>query len=155
MTPSGAQNAPVPGLTFGQVVEAQTLQTTASAAPSPSARDGAGPTNGPGKDVASVEPPKAPARPAAKPAPGIAAAGAAYAAILASPATESDARGMLAQLQRKYGAALGAHRLTYHRAKGAEGTVFEVRAAGLANDEAQALCAKLSSAGASCQVGSQ
>jgi hypothetical protein len=155
MTPSGAQNTPVPGLTFGQVVEAQTLQTTASAAPSPSARDGAGPTNGPSKDVASVEPPKAPARPAAKPAPGSAAAGAAYAAILASPATESGARGMLAQLQRKYGAALGAHRLTYHRAKGAEGTVYEVRAAGLADDEARALCDKLSSAGASCQVGSQ
>ena len=62
---------------------------------------------------------------------------------------------MLAQLQRKYGAALGAHRLTYHRAKGAAGTVYEVRVAGLADDEAQALCAKLSSAGASCQVGSQ
>ena len=38
--------------------------------------------------------------------------------------------------------------------QGAEGTVYEVRLAGLANDEAQALCAKLTSAGASCRVGS-
>jgi hypothetical protein len=155
VTPIWVQNARVPDLTFGQFVAAQTLQTTVSATPSSSARDRAAPTNGPGEDVASVEPQKVPARSAAKPAPDNAAAGTTYAAILASPTTESHARGVIAQLQRKYRAALGARRLTYHRSKGAEAIVYEVRAAGLAYNEAQALCAKLSSAGTPCQVESQ
>lgn len=150
IAPAGPQAAPAPGLTFGQVVEAQKFQMPAAA------RDGAGPTNGPALDVAAVELPKVAARPAAhpaaQPAPSVAAAGTTYAAILASPTSESAARGMFVQMQKKYGAALGTHRLTFHRAKGAEGTVYEVRVAGLVDDEAQALCAKLSSAGAACQV---
>ena len=58
----------------------------------------------------------------------------------------------LTELQKKYGPALGGHRLTYHRAKGAAGIVYQVRVAGLANDDAKSLCAKLTGAGLSAWV---
>lgn len=149
-----AQAAPAPGLTFAQVVAAQTLPAPGSV-PAPSTRSNAGATNAPNLDFASAEPPTAAARPATKSKADVAAAGTTYAAILASPTSESEARGLLSQLQKKYGEALDGHRLTFHRVKGAEGTVYEVRAAGLADDEAQTLCTKLSNAGTSCTVRSE
>jgi hypothetical protein len=150
-----APAGPAPGLTFARLVEAQKLQMPTAAPPTAAARDDAGPTTGLDTDITFVAPPKVAARPAARPAPSVAATGATYAAILASSGSESAARGMLAELQKKYGAALGTHRLSFHRASRVDGTVYEIRAAGLDDDDAQALCAKLSSAGASCQVAGQ
>jgi hypothetical protein len=157
--PNGDQFGAAPDSAATPFTEPQILQMPASsppAPPAPAATDTATPAaaGGAGKQVAALAPPKA------APAPAIRTTSAGdaaetFAAVLASPAAESDARNMLGQLQKKYGAALGGHRLTYHRVKRAEGVVYEVRVAGLGNDDAQSLCAKLSKAGASCDVGSQ
>lgn len=151
-TPTGIQAVPAGDASPSQFAEAQPLQMPG--APKASASAAAAPTSHGGEAVADVEQPQAPARRAAKPAAPPTAAEAAYSAILASPAAETEARAMLAELSKKYGTALAGHRLTYHRAKGAEGIIYQVRVAGLASGDAQALCTKLGKAGASCQVGS-
>ena len=154
---SGASNG-----SAGQFSEAQPLQLSSPGSPTNAAEssasvgdDSATPVNGPAPVVATREPPKTAASPAARIVPTNAAAGATFAAILAAPMAESAARSMLTTLQKKYTGALAGHRLTYHRVKSASGIAYDVRAGGLANAAAKSVCDKVNQAGGSCQVGSR
>jgi hypothetical protein len=143
----------------GQAAQAQPFQlltTGASSAPDPQPpATGGSSADDQDQTVASREPTPPMARSVAKPATARSNAGGDAAAILASAKAETDARTMLGTLQKKYGAALAGHRLTYHRVKHSDGMAFEVRVAGLGKSGAQALCDKVTKTGGSCQVGSQ
>lgn len=142
------------GAASGQASEAQTFQSPPSSPPAQPGVSNAASQAPPATNVASREPPaaSAPVHSAARTAPVAAQAGRNFEAVLAAPSSELEARGTLSTLQRKYGTELAGYRLTFHHAKRAGQTVYEVRVAGLANDAAQALCDKLTKAGGSCDI---
>jgi hypothetical protein len=155
-TPAGDQLASA-GAAPAQAAEAQSFQSPpSSVAARPRVNNTASQTP-PAENVASRESPPANvhARSAARTVPAAAQGGRNFEAVLASPSSESEARGMLSTLQQKYGPALAGYRLTFHHVKHTGQTGYEVRVAGLANDAAQTLCDKLTKAGGSCEVTSQ
>ena len=82
-----------------------------------------------------------------------AASSGSYAAYLTSSSTVADARASLAPLQKKYAAQLSGRRLNFHRMRVKGATVYRVRVGRLAQADAGALCDKLQTAGAACDVG--
>lgn len=76
----------------------------------------------------------------------------AFAAQLAAPGSEAEARSVMSTLTKRYGSELGGHRLTFRKAKVGEKTVYRVRAAGLSQEAATGICTKLTAKGGNCFV---
>ncbi len=75
-----------------------------------------------------------------------------FAIVLASVETEGAARAKVGQMKQKFGTALGARRLNYHRAKQDGAYVWHVRSAGLSEADAEAVCDRIEKSGGECSV---
>jgi hypothetical protein len=78
--------------------------------------------------------------------------GGGFAVQFAAPGSEQEAHEITAKLSQKFGDDLSGHRLTYHRAKVGDKTVYRVRTAGLSREEAAGICEKVKSSGGSCFI---
>jgi len=76
----------------------------------------------------------------------------AYAAQLAAPGSEAEARSVMSTLAKRYGSELSGHKLTFRKAKVGDKTVYRVRAAGLSQEAATSICTKLTAKGGNCFV---
>ncbi|WP_406858363.1 SPOR domain-containing protein [Alsobacter sp. KACC 23698] len=160
-TPSGATPAPMPmprpkltslaPMTTGSapakparpVVEAET--TTATTAPAPVAAPAPKPAPAARQQVAS-----APATTAAPQAE--AASGGGFAVQLAAPQSETEARDVIAKLQKRFSGELAGLNPGVRKADVNGKTIYRVRVSGMSRDEATALCTKLQGAGGQCFV---
>jgi hypothetical protein len=102
--------------------------------------------------VAVAEPPAVNdnAAPAETPAPSPSAGS--FAVQFGAAGSVDEARGMMTSVVSKYGSHLGGRRLSYHRAKVGDKTVYRVRARGMSKDSAVAICEKVKAAGGNCFV---
>ncbi|MDB5510459.1 MAG: hypothetical protein JWL93_2928 [Hyphomicrobiales bacterium] len=66
---------------------------------------------------------------------------------------EQEARNLLGEVQRKYGAQLAGGRLTYRRVRVGDATLYRVRMSGMSQARASELCASLKANGGGCEVG--
>lgn len=74
----------------------------------------------------------------------------AWSVQLAAPRSQAEADATVAKLQGQYADALGGNALSVHKAQVNGETIYRVRAAGLDKTGANALCAKVHSAGGAC-----
>lgn len=79
-------------------------------------------------------------------------AGGAYAAQLAAPASEQEAREIQMRLIKKYGGEIPGFHPAIRKAVSGDKTVYRVRSVGLSKEEAVALCQKVQSSGGACFV---
>ncbi|VTZ26999.1 conserved hypothetical protein [Methylocella tundrae] len=79
-------------------------------------------------------------------------AGGGYAAQLAAPASEQEAREIQMRLIKKYGGEIPGFHPAIRKAISGEKTVYRVRSVGLSKEEATALCQKVQSSGGACFV---
>jgi len=71
---------------------------------------------------------------------------------LAAPGSEAEAKSTMSRLEKKFGAALGGHRLGFHKAESNGKSVYRVRVGSLGKADAASLCEKLKAAGGTCFV---
>jgi hypothetical protein len=87
-----------------------------------------------------------------KPADTTASTGGAFAAQLAAPASEEEARSVMSTLAKRYGSELGGHKLTWRKATVGDKTVYRIRAGNLSQEAANGICTKMQAKGGSCFV---
>ncbi|ACK49468.1 Sporulation domain protein [Methylocella silvestris BL2] len=80
------------------------------------------------------------------------AAGGGYAAQLAAPASEAEARDIQGKLIKKYGAQIAGFHPSIRKAVSGDKTVYRVRSVGLSKEDATSLCQKVQGAGGACFV---
>ncbi|MDF2115673.1 SPOR domain-containing protein [Roseiarcaceae bacterium H3SJ34-1] len=94
----------------------------------------------------------APAAARPKPADTTASTSGAFAAQLAAPTSEAEARSVMSMLAKRYGGELSGHKLSFRKATVGDKTVYRVRAAGLSQEVATGICTKLTAKGGNCFV---
>ncbi len=75
-----------------------------------------------------------------------------YAAQLAAPDSEQEARDIQSRLIKKYGAQIPGFHPSIRKAVSGDKTVYRVRSLGLSKEEATALCQKIQGSGGACFV---
>jgi len=140
------------------VGEPQQISAPRIMPPAPERRPAAPTPLAPQVQTAQAAPVPAPAvAPASRAAPASEAPAAEparknFSVVLASVETEAEARAKLGPLKQKFGTALGARRLNYHRTKQDGAFVWHVRSAGLTEADAEAVCEQIEKAGGECVV---
>lgn len=101
-----------------------------------------------GRQEAAAEP----AAPAAEAGAEPATASGGWAVQLAAPRSETEAKGVVSNLNAKYASALGGSALGVHKATVNGDTVYRVRVTGLSKADAASLCARIKGDGGQCFV---
>jgi len=71
---------------------------------------------------------------------------------LGAPGSDAEAKGLIARVQQRHGAALAGYQPTVRRASVDGREVYRVRVVGLSQTEANGLCDRLKTAGGNCFV---
>ncbi|WP_395664701.1 SPOR domain-containing protein [Methylocella sp.] len=145
-TPAHAPEASGEQMSIASLIEPKKVKTI-SVRPDGSVVSGA-PAEAAKPAARTAAPKVAEARPAA---PQAESAGG-WAAQLAAPSSEAEAREIQARLVKKYGGLVSGFRPTIHKATSGDKTVYRVRSVGLTKAEATALCQKVQGAGGACFV---
>ena len=153
----------------GSIISDAPAAPLAPAPPPPALRSGASSTASaqpPAASSGAVPPPPVPraASPAPAPSPPPARTAAApssvpsgstgggFAVQLGAPGSDAEAKGLIARVQQRHGAALAGYQPTVRRASVDGREVYRVRVVGLSQTEANGLCDRLKATGGNCFV---